>query len=125
MSAGGGAPADCSPASVLTSIGKNVISATTAAFDCQSKPNHMTKIGAMPTSGTVLASVGVAPDTVRRPKSTVQKWPYVPMLRYPAPSSVHVVHNMIALCAGLFHHASTAAAGDTSPQATISPYGWP
>ena len=34
------------PASELTSIGKNVTSATTAAFDGQSKPNHITMIGA-------------------------------------------------------------------------------
>src|SRR5260370_718002 len=39
------------PASVFTSIGKNVTSATTAAFDGQSKPNHITMIGATPTSG--------------------------------------------------------------------------
>ena len=40
-----------SPATVLTSIGKKVITTTTAAFDGQSKPNHMTMIGAMPTIG--------------------------------------------------------------------------
>src|SRR6266481_2442767 len=40
------------PASVFTSIGKNVTSATTAAVDGQSKPNHITMIGATPTSGS-------------------------------------------------------------------------
>ena len=28
------------------------MTATTAAFDCQSKPNHITMIGAMPTTGS-------------------------------------------------------------------------
>ena len=37
---------------MLTSIGKKVITTTTAAFDCQSKPNHITMIGAMPTIGS-------------------------------------------------------------------------
>ena len=41
---------------MLTSIGKKVITTTTAALLCQSKPNHITMIGATPTSGTVLAS---------------------------------------------------------------------
>ena len=44
-------PAALSPASVFTSIGKNVMTTTTAAFDGQSKPNHITMIGAMPTIG--------------------------------------------------------------------------
>src|SRR5258705_8463756 len=39
-----------SPASAFTSIGKNVTSATTGAFDGQSKPNHITMIGATPTN---------------------------------------------------------------------------
>jgi len=39
----------------FTSIGKKVIATTTAAFDCQSKPNHITMIGAMPTMGMALA----------------------------------------------------------------------
>jgi len=39
------------PAMALTSIGKNVTSTTTAAFDGQSKPNNITMIGATPTSG--------------------------------------------------------------------------
>ena len=37
---------------MFTSIGKNVITTTTAAFDGQSKPNHITMIGAMPTIGS-------------------------------------------------------------------------
>ena len=40
---------------MLTSIGKNVTTTITAAFDCQSKPNHMTMIGAMPTIGIALS----------------------------------------------------------------------
>ena len=40
-----------SPCTVLTSIGKNTITTTTAALDCQSKPNHITRIGAMPMIG--------------------------------------------------------------------------
>ena len=40
-----------SPAIVFTSTGKNTMTTTTAAFDCQSKPNHITRIGAMPTIG--------------------------------------------------------------------------
>ena len=37
---------------MFTSIGKKDITATTAAFDGQSKPNHITMIGAMPTIGS-------------------------------------------------------------------------
>ena len=37
---------------MFTSIGKKVITTTTAAFDCQSKPNHITMIGAMPMIGS-------------------------------------------------------------------------
>ncbi len=36
----------------MTSIGKKVMTATTAAFEGQSKPNHITMIGAMPTIGS-------------------------------------------------------------------------
>ena len=36
---------------MFTRMGKNTITTTTAALDCQSKPNHMTRIGAMPTIG--------------------------------------------------------------------------
>ena len=39
---------------VLMSMGKNVITTMTAAFEGQSKPNHITMIGAMPTTGTAL-----------------------------------------------------------------------
>ena len=46
------APALESPAIVLTSMGKKVITTTTAAFDCQSNPNHITMIGATPTIGS-------------------------------------------------------------------------
>jgi hypothetical protein len=46
------APALERPATVFTSIGKKVITTTTAAFDCQSKPNHITMIGATPTIGS-------------------------------------------------------------------------
>ena len=42
----------CKPATVFTSIGKKVITTTTAAFDCQSKPNHMTIMGAIPITGS-------------------------------------------------------------------------
>ncbi len=45
-------PAADRPAMAFTSIGKKVTRATTAAFDGQSKPNHITMIGAMPTSGS-------------------------------------------------------------------------
>ena len=37
---------------MLTSIGKKVMATTTAAFDGQSKPNHITMIGAMPMIGS-------------------------------------------------------------------------
>ncbi len=39
------------PATMFTSIGKNTITTTTAAFECQSNPNHMTRMGAVPTIG--------------------------------------------------------------------------
>ena len=41
----------CNPCIVFISIGKNTITVTTADFDSQSKPNHITKIGAVPTMG--------------------------------------------------------------------------
>ena len=44
--------AEASPCTVLTSMGKKVITTTTAALDGQSKPNHMTRIGAMPMTGS-------------------------------------------------------------------------
>ena len=40
-------------------MGKKVISTTTAALEGQSKPNHITAIGATPTSGTVLVSEAI------------------------------------------------------------------
>ena len=45
-------PAAARPATVFTSIGKKVMMTTTAALDCQSKPNHITMIGATPTIGS-------------------------------------------------------------------------
>jgi hypothetical protein len=39
------------PVTVFTSIGKNVMMMTTAALDGQSKPNHITMIGATPMIG--------------------------------------------------------------------------
>ena len=36
---------------MLTSIGKKVITTTTAALEGQSKPNHITMMGAMPMIG--------------------------------------------------------------------------
>src|SRR6202049_5401084 len=56
------------PASAFTSIGKNVTSATTAAFDGQSKPNHITMIGATPTSGS--AEKKLPSGSRPRPKKT-------------------------------------------------------
>ena len=53
-----------SPASVFTSIGKKVMATTTAAFDGQSKPNHMTMIGAMPMIGSAETRL----PTGRRPR---------------------------------------------------------
>ena len=52
MRAGGG-----SPATVFTSMGKKVMTTTTAALDGQSKPNHMTMIGAMPTIGSAMTKL--------------------------------------------------------------------
>ena len=48
---------------MFTSIGKKVITTTTAAFDCQSKPNHITMIGAMPTIGSAETRlpIGISP----------------------------------------------------------------
>ena len=45
-------PDAASPVTVFTSIGKKVMMTTTAAFDCQSKPNHITMIGATPMIGS-------------------------------------------------------------------------
>ena len=40
------------PATVLMSIGKKTMTTTTAALECQSNPNHITKIGAVPMIGS-------------------------------------------------------------------------
>src|ERR1019366_3497463 len=45
------------PAMVLISIGKNVITTMTAALEGQSKPNHITMMGATPTTGTALTKL--------------------------------------------------------------------
>ena len=44
---------------MFTSIGKNTITTTTAAFDCQSKPNHITRIGARPTIGSAATKLPI------------------------------------------------------------------
>ena len=49
---------------MFTSIGKKVITTTTAAFDGQSKPNHITMMGAMPTIGRAAARL----PSGRRPR---------------------------------------------------------
>ena len=51
---------------VFTSIGKKVMTMTTAAFDCQSKPNHMTMIGAMPMIGSALTRLPIGSSPRRR-----------------------------------------------------------
>ena len=51
---------------MLTSIGKNTISTTTAAFDCQSKPNHITMIGAMPMIGSAATKLPTGSSPRRR-----------------------------------------------------------
>ena len=45
------ASAASKPCTVFTRIGKNTMTTTTAAFDCQSKTNQLTMIGATPTMG--------------------------------------------------------------------------
>ena len=59
-------PDSARPASVLTSIGKNVITTTTAAFECQSKPNHMTMIGATPMMGSAETILPIGRSPRRR-----------------------------------------------------------
>ena len=51
---------------MLTSTGKKTISTTTAAFDCQSKPNHITMIGAMPTIGSAATKLPTGSSPRRR-----------------------------------------------------------
>ena len=56
-------PEAARPATVFTSIGKKVMMVTTAAFDCQSKPNHITMIGATPMIGSAetMLPIGSSP----------------------------------------------------------------
>ena len=60
------APVLARPATVFTSIGKKVMMMTTAAFDCQSKPNHITMIGATPTIGSAAARLPSGNRPLRR-----------------------------------------------------------
>src|SRR3979490_495002 len=75
------------PASVFTSIGKNVTSATTAAFDGQSKPNHITMIGATPTSGNAEKKLPSGsrprPKNVKRCATIATKSPAPQPITYP------------------------------------------
>ena len=59
-------PEAASPATVFTSIGKKVMTTTTAAFDCQSKPNHMTMIGATPMIGSAETMLPIGSRPRRR-----------------------------------------------------------
>ena len=45
-------PRPSDPSTVFTSMGKKHMITTTAALECQSKPNHITMIGAMPMIGS-------------------------------------------------------------------------
>ena len=47
-------------------MGKKVIATTTAAFECQSKPNHITMIGAMPMIGSAEAKSAIGRMPRRR-----------------------------------------------------------
>jgi len=51
---------------VFTSAGKKVITMTTATLDCQSKPNHMTMIGAMPMIGKADTTLPIGKRPRRR-----------------------------------------------------------
>jgi hypothetical protein len=64
-----------SPCTAFTSIGKNTITTTTAAFDCQSNPNHITKIGAMPTIGSAAMKLptGSSPRCKNGDRSTAKR----------------------------------------------------
>ena len=53
-----------SPAVAFTSTGKNTMTTTTAAFDSHPKPNHITRIGAVPTIGSAAMKL----PTGRRPR---------------------------------------------------------
>ncbi len=59
-------PGLASPVTVFTSIGKKVMMATTAAFDCQSKPNHITMIGATPMIGSADTMLPIGRSPRRR-----------------------------------------------------------
>ena len=56
---------------MFTSIGKKVMMTTTAAFDCQSKPNHITMIGATPMIGSAdtMLPIGSRPRRRNRKRS--------------------------------------------------------
>ena len=62
-----------SPSTVFTSMGKNTMTTTTAALDCQSKPNHMTRIGAMPITGSAATKLptGSSPRRRKSKRSTM------------------------------------------------------
>ena len=51
---------------MFTSIGKKVMMTTTAAFDCQSKPNHITMIGATPMIGSAETMLPIGSSPRRR-----------------------------------------------------------
>ena len=42
----------------MFAIGKKIMVKTTAAFDCQPKPYHITNIGAVPTMGSAACAGG-------------------------------------------------------------------
>ena len=62
-----------SPAAVLTSMGKKVITTTTAALDCQSKPNHITMIGATPTIGSAETRLPIGKQAALQELRTVDQ----------------------------------------------------
>ena len=61
-----------SPATALMRTGKNTIALTTAAFDSQPKPNHVTMIGATPTMGSAATKfpMGRSPSVRKGERST-------------------------------------------------------
>ena len=63
--------ASANPCTVLTKMGKNTMTTTTAAFDCQSNPNQLTRIGAMPTIGSAATKfpMGNRPAVKKRERS--------------------------------------------------------
>src|SRR6478609_6285233 len=62
----GARPEAARPATVFTSIGKKVMMMTTAALDCQSKPNHITMIGATPMIGSAETILPIGKSPRRR-----------------------------------------------------------